>query len=65
MITMFCDRCGDRIPQEMNGGVRLRTANKEFSFHLCSPHQDELRELVKAFCETTPPRDVKTSLSLR
>lgn len=58
MIKMYCDRCGDEIPPDVNGGVRLRTANRELAFHLCSSHQKELRVHVEAFCEKSQPREV-------
>ena len=62
MIEMFCDRCGEKIPSNTNGGVRVRTANRELSAHLCQKHQQELRELVQDFCETNAAREVQPSL---
>lgn len=58
MIQMFCDRCGVEIPSSVNGGARLRTANRELAFHLCAAHQRELREVVGDFCEQNAPREV-------
>lgn len=58
MIQMFCDRCGDEIRADVNGGARLRTANRELAFHLCPAHQKELRVLVDDFCTENAPREV-------
>lgn len=59
MIKMFCDRCGVEIPSTTNGGVRVRTGNRELSLHLCSEHQKIMRKVVDDFCGHSPPRDVK------
>lgn len=65
MITMNCDNCGRKIDASTNGGCRLRTSNRELSFHLCAEHQEELRTLVKKFCAAHQTRDVSPSLSFR
>lgn len=63
MIDMFCDRCGEKIPPETNGGARVRTGNREQSFHLCTEHQQDLRVMIADFCTENAPRDVNPSLS--
>jgi uncharacterized protein YlaI len=61
-ITMWCDRCGEEIDEKTNGGVRLRTGNREISMHLCGKHQTRLRALVADFCQDNAPREVSGSL---
>lgn len=65
MIRMMCDHCGQEIDSSINGGCRVRTGNKELSFHLCAKHQNELREIVKAFCVENVAREVNPSLSVK
>lgn len=62
MIVMYCDRCGEEIPPETNGGVRVRTGKRELALHLCSAHQLALRLYVQKFCEEEDPREVSPSL---
>lgn len=64
-IRMFCDRCGEEIDTGVNGGSRVRTANRELSFHLCAAHQAELRQYIVEFCMKNPPRDVNPTLSVK
>ena len=63
MIEMYCDHCGQEISPDVNGGVRVRTGNRELAFHLCTEHQRELRLHIQEFCAKTPPREVGPSLS--
>lgn len=61
-ITMTCDHCGEKISSDINGGVRVRTGNRELSFHLCGEHQQALRDFIKNFCGEAAPREVSPSL---
>jgi RNase P subunit RPR2 len=59
MIEMYCDHCGQEIPPDVNGGVRVRTGNREMVLHLCDEHQTVLRLWVREFCKEADPREVK------
>lgn len=61
-IEMYCDRCGELVPADFNGGCRVRIGKSELSFHLCSAHQVALRHLLTEFCADEPPRSVQPSL---
>lgn len=62
MIKMYCDRCGEQVDSDRNGGVRVRTANRELAFHLCPAHQEEFRTVTLEFCTHKPPREVAPTL---
>ena len=61
-IQMYCDHCGEKVPTDVNGGVRVRTGNRELAFHLCPEHQAALRDFITSFCGVDPPREVATTL---
>ena len=61
-ILMYCDHCGSEINSSINGGVRVRTGNRELSFHLCGEHQQALRDFIENFCGYAPAREVSPSL---
>lgn len=61
-IVMYCDHCGSEIPLSFNGGVRVRTGKRELSLHLCERDQENLREIVREFCQDGDPREVQPSL---
>lgn len=54
VITMHCDACGGEIPQNVNGGARLKLGNREYVFHLCQQDRDKLRDLVNDFLDASP-----------
>lgn len=64
MIEMFCDRCGKKIAPDVNGGVRIRTANREWLAHLCADHQKEFQKVFDEFCSHGGTREVKPTLKL-
>jgi hypothetical protein len=65
MIEMYCDQCGELIDENVNGGVRLRTANRELVCHLCPEHQEAIRNYLINFCKEEPPRETKPTLPNR
>lgn len=61
MIKMWCDHCGNEIPRKLNGGVRVRTSDRELRLHLCEADQDELRKIIQEFADGKA-QDVTPSL---
>jgi hypothetical protein len=61
-IRMWCDHCGEEVPADTNGGVRVRTGNREIKLHLCPKDQQGLRELIASFANG---KTVEVSPSLK
>lgn len=61
-ILMYCDHCGEKISADVNGGVQVRTGNRQLAFHLCPKHQAALRDFIMNFCGEGTPREVTPNL---
>lgn len=58
MITMHCDRCGEKVPPEVKGAIRFRTGKAEYVFHLCATCQTNVTELLRRELNASTWREV-------
>lgn len=52
-LRMFCDACGVEVPRAVNGAVRVRIGDVEWSFHLCPAHGVALVTSVEGLLDGT------------
>lgn len=61
---MTCDKCDEQIPQDVNGGIRLRLPainEKEIVVHLCEKHQAALSAHLHGWLILGRVREVRLS----
>lgn len=60
MIVASCDRCGAEIPSDEKAGCRLVVGSREWSWHLCQEHREELELMLPEWLEAHEWRVVKS-----